>query len=97
MNQIDVLIKSKIHTIRGVQVMLDGDLAELYNVPVKRLNEQVKRNIERFPEYFMFQLSEDGYSFLRSQFATLNQSRGQHRKYVPYVFTEQGVAMLSDV
>ena len=97
MNQIDVLIKNKIHTIRGIQVMFDSDLAELYNVPVKRLNEQVRRNKERFPKDFMFQLSEDEYSFLRSQFATLNHSRGQHRKYIPFVFSEQGVSMLSAV
>ncbi len=97
MNRQDILIKNKIHTIRGVQVMLDSDLAELYEVPVKRLNEQVRRNMERFPEYFMFQLSEDEYSSLRSQIATLNSKRGKHRKYLPFVFTEQGVSMLSAV
>jgi phage regulator Rha-like protein len=97
MNKPDILIKNKIHTIRGVQVMLDSDLAELYAVPVKRLNEQVKRNIERFPEQFMFQLSVDEYSSLRSQIATLNHNRGKHRKYIPFAFTEQGVSMLSAV
>ena len=65
-------IKNKIYTIRNKQVMIDSDLSELYGVEIKRLNEQVKRNIERFPEDFMFQLSEEEYNSLRSQFATLN-------------------------
>jgi len=90
-------IKNKIYTIRNKQVMIDSDLSELYGVEIKRLNEQVKRNIERFPEDFMFQLSEEEYNSLRSQFATLNEGRGQHRKFLPYVFTEQGVSMLSAV
>ena len=81
--------------IRGQQVMLDRDLATLYGVETKRLNEQVKRNIKRFPEDFMFQLTKD--ECLRSQIATLNEGRGQHLKYMPYVFTENGVAMLSSV
>ena len=89
-------IQGRIFTIRNVQVMLDIDLAELYGVEVKRLNEQVKRNIERFPQEFSFQLTVEENNFLRSQFATLENSRiGKHRKYLPYVFTEQGVAMLS--
>jgi len=90
-------IKSRIYTIHGVQVMLDEDLAGFYRVEVKRLNEQVKRNIERFPEEFMFQLSAEEYDLLRSQNATIERRRGQHRKYLPYAFTEQGVAMLSAV
>jgi phage regulator Rha-like protein len=90
-------IQSRIYTIRGVQVMLDEDLAGFYRVEVKRLNEQVKRNIERFPEEFMFQLSAEEYDLLRSQNATIERRRGQHRKYLPYAFTEQGVAMLSAV
>ena len=77
--------------------MLDSDLAELYHVDTKRLNEQVKRNSERFPNDFMFQLSEDEYESLRSQFATLKTGRGKHRKYMPYAFTENGVYMLSAV
>ena len=78
--------------------MTDSDLAELYGVPTGRLNEQVKRNIERFPEDFMFQLTSDEWNSLRSQIATLNDGkRGSHRKYMPYVFTEHGVAMLSSV
>ena len=88
-------IESLIKVIRGQQVMLDRDLAALYGVEVKRLNEQVKRNIKRFPKDFMFQLTKD--ECLRSQFATLNEGRGQHLKYMPYVFTENGVAMLSSV
>lgn len=104
-------IENKIYTIRGVQVMLDSDLAGMYDVEPKRLNEQVKRNVNRFPEKFRFQLSEEEYENLRSQIATIeNEShslrsqtatiesqRGKHRKYLPYVFTEQGVAMLSAV
>ena len=91
-------IKNLIYNIRGKQVILDSDIARLYEVETKRVNEAVKRNIKRFPEQFCFQLKEEEYNSLRSQFATLkNQSRGQHRKYLPYAFTEQGVAMLSAV
>ena len=88
-------IEPLIKIFRGQQVMLDRDLATLYGVETKRLNEQVKRNIKRFPEDFMFQLTKD--ECLRSQIATLNEGRGQHLKYMPYVFTENGVAMLSSV
>jgi phage regulator Rha-like protein len=110
----DDTIKNKIFTIRGLQVMLDKDLAELYEVESKRLSEQVKRNIERFPENFRFQLTAEEYEnlrsqiatsssddSLRSQFATLNlnlgSKRGKHTKYLPFVFTEQGVSMLSAI
>lgn len=89
------VIEQKIYFIRGHKVMLDGDLAKLYGVPTKRLNEQVRRNIKRFPPDFMFQLTADEAKFLRSQNATLKTGRGQHLKYLPYAFTEQGVAMLS--
>ncbi len=89
-----ISIDTKIHTIRGLQVMLDIDLAFLYGVEVKRLNEQVKRNSERFPVHFMFQLNTDEWQNLKSQFAT--SSWGGTRK-LPYAFTEQGVAMLSGV
>lgn len=82
--------------IRGHKVMLDSDLAELYGVTTKRLNEQVKRNLSRFPEDFMFQLIESETGLLRSQFATSKKGWGG-RRYQPYVFTEQGVAMLSSV
>ena len=134
-NDIDV-IKNRIYEVRGQRVMLDRDLAELYNVETKRLNEAVKRNIERFPEDFMFKLNKSEWEFLRSQivtlkegtmdtdtedvdvietslrsqFATLNEGngtmssqivmttgRGQHSKYLPYAFTELGIAMLSSV
>ena len=87
-------VESLIRVIRGQQVMLDRDLAELYGVETKRLNEQVKRNIERFPEDFMFQLTPNEFDNLKSQFAT--PSWGGVRK-LPYAFTEQGVAMLSGV
>lgn len=89
-----VQIQNLIYVIRGLRVMLDSDLARLYEVETKVLNQAVKRNITRFPDNFMFQLSKDEWQSLRSQFVTLN---GDIRKYTPYVFTEQGVAMLSSV
>ena len=111
-------IKNLIYTIRGKQVMLDSDVAMLYHYETKKINQAVKRNIERFPEKFCFQLTEEEFSSLRSQIVTLNKTtvqenfedsslrsqivtlnentgRGNHRKYLPYVFTEQGIAMLS--
>ncbi len=97
-HSLEIEIGQKIYFVRGLKVMLDSDLAELYQVPVKRINEQVRRNIERFPSDFAFQLVETEWEILRSQIATLkNASRGEHKKYPPYVFTEQGVAMLSGV
>ena len=103
-------IENKILVIRGQQVMLDRDLAELYGVETKVLNQAVKRNIERFPERFMFQLTKteqnNAEDRLRSQFVTLenlksqivtSRQRGKYSKYLPYVFTEQGVAMLASV
>ena len=93
---IEDLIKSRIFTIRGVQVMFDCDLASFYGVPTKRLNEQVRRNVERFPEDFMFQPTADELASLRSQFATSNSGRGGTR-YAPYVFTEHGIIMLASV
>lgn len=87
-------IKRKIYTIRGMQVMLDADLAELYNVETKVLNQAVKRNEERFPSQFMFQLLAQEFEGLKSQFVT---SSWGGRRTLPYVFTEQGVAMLSGV
>jgi hypothetical protein len=90
-------IDAKILLLRGQKVMLDNDLATLYEVDVKVLNQAVKRNIDRFPGDFMFQLTEDEAKVLRSQFVTLENGRGKHRKYLPYAFTEQGVAMLSSV
>jgi hypothetical protein len=91
----DEIILSKIYLVRGQKVMLDKDLAELYDVETKRLNEQVKRNAERFPEHFMFRLSKEEYENLRSQNATLDSDR--HLIYLPYAFTEHGVLMLSNV
>ena len=85
-----------IYLIRGKKVMLDSDLADLYGVTTKRLNEQVRRNIQRFPGDFMFQLDKMEYLSLRSQFATL-EGRGKHKKYLPYVFIEHGILMLSSV
>jgi len=102
-------IIDSIYSIRSMQIMIDEELAQMYDVTVKRLNEQVKRNIDRFPEKFRFQLTEEEYeklksqidssnkNSLRSQIATLEKGRGKHRKYLPYVFTEQGVSMLSAV
>jgi hypothetical protein len=90
----DELITNKIYLLRDKKVMLDEDLAELYDVETRRLNEQVKRNITRFPEDFMFQLTMEEFEILKSQFAT--SSWGGRRKQ-PYAFTEQGVAMLSGV
>ncbi|BDQ03953.1 ORF6N domain-containing protein [Ignavibacterium sp.] len=89
-------IQKKIFTIRDVQVMLDSDLAKFYGVETRRLNEQVKRNIERFPLEFMFRLTDKEYKNLMSQIAISSEKHGGRRK-LPYVFTEQGVAMLSAV
>lgn len=92
------LIKEKIYIIRGKKVMFDKDLAMLYGVPTHRLNEAVKRNLKRFPEDFMFQLDkEETTIFSRSQIAILKEGRGSNIKYLPIVFTEQGIAMLSSV
>ena len=95
-------IQNEVYVIRGQQVMLDYDLAEIYGYEVKRLNEQVKRNIARFPDDFMFQLTKDEIpdDFLKSQIATLNENgnrRGLHIKKLPYAFTEQGIYMLATV
>lgn len=91
-------IRDKIYMIRGFQVMLDRDLAELYQVETRTLNQAVKRNIDRFPADFMFQLTTEEYNSLKSQFVILeNLGKGQHSKYLPSVFTEQGVAMLAGV
>lgn len=90
------IIETKIILIRGKKVMLDKDLAQLYGVETKALKRAVRRNVDRFPDDFMFQLSTEEYNeLLRYQFGTLK--RGQHSKYLPYAFTENGVAMLSSV
>ncbi len=103
MNEIiikDKQIENMIFEVRGVQVMLSSDVAILYQIETKRLNQVIKRNIDRFPSTFCFQLTDEEIDrlSLRSQFATLNKSnnlRGQHYKYLPYVLTEQGIMMLS--
>src|ERR1051325_11245454 len=88
-------ILNKIYFIRDKKVMLDFDLAKMYDVDTKQLKRQVRRNLNRFPEDFMFELSSKEYNSLRSQIGTLK--RGHHSKYPPFAFTEQGVAMLSSV
>ena len=97
-NQITVTdnVQNRIFTIRGQQVMIDRDLADMYHVETKNLNLSVKRNIERFPDGFRFQLTEEEYKSLRLQFETSKEKRGG-RRYLPFVFTEQGVSMLSAV
>jgi hypothetical protein len=90
-------ITSAILVLRGHRVLLDSELATLYRVTTKRFNEQVRRNRKRFPADFMFQLTAEESSSLRSQFATLKPGRGQHRKYLPYVFTEHGAIMAATI
>lgn len=89
------VIQSKIYEFRGQKVMLDFDLAEMYGMETKRLKESVKRNIKRFPSDFMFELSKEEFESLRSQIAASNKRGGT--RYMPYAFTEPGVAMLSSV
>ena len=91
------IIENKIYEIRGQKVMLDFDLAEMYGVETKRLKEQVRRNIERFPAEFMFELTKEEVQFSRSQFATLKTGQGHNIKYRPFAFTEYGIVMLSSV
>ncbi|MCK4653084.1 MAG: ORF6N domain-containing protein [Candidatus Cloacimonetes bacterium] len=88
-------LMNKILLIRGKKVMLDSDLAQLYGVETKQLKRAVRRNIDRFPTDFMFELTRDEYNSLRSQIGTLK--RGEHSKYLPFAFNEQGIAMLSSV
>lgn len=90
-------IQSKIYEIRNEKVMLDFDLAAMYEVETKVLNQAVKRNLDRFPDDFMFQLTKEEYDSLRSQIVTLEVGKGKYSKYLPYAFTEQGVSMLSGV
>lgn len=91
----DEVVMSKIYLIRGQKVMLDADLAELYGTETKKLKQQVNRNLERFPIHYMFELTKEENEILRSQIVTLK--RGEHSKYLPYVFTEHGILMLSNV
>ena len=90
-------VERRIYDVRGQKVMLDNELADLYGVTTKVFNQAVKRNEERFPDDFRFQLTEDEYENLRSQFVTSSSYNYGGRRYLPYVFTEQGVAMLSSV
>ena len=92
-----VQIKESIHEMRGMKVMLDVDLARIYEVKTRVLKQAVRRNIDRFPSDFMFEINQEEWGVLRSQFVTLEIGRGKHSKYLPFAFTEQGVAMLSAV
>ncbi len=93
----NVNIVNMIYEVRGKQVMLDSDVAMLFGYETKDLNRNVKNNLNRFPENYCFQLTEEEYSSLRCKFFTLKNSRGQHRKYLPYVFTEYGITMLAGI
>lgn len=95
--ELTVIIQSKIYEVRGQQVMLDKDLADLYQVATGNLNKAVKRNLKRFPSDFMFQLTTEEWESLRFQIGSLDKGRGKYPKYLPYAFTEQGIAMLSGV
>ena len=95
-NQIQI-IENKIFTVRGQLVMLDEDLASIYEVKTLRLNEQIKRNPKRFPLRYCFQLTKDEWESLRSQNAILKNNRGKHRKYLPFVFSEHGCLQASNV
>jgi hypothetical protein len=92
-----LVVQNKVHTLRGSKIMLDFDLAHLYEIETKVLKQAVRRNIERFPEDFMFELTAEEYKVLRSQIVTLEKGKGRYSKYLPFAFTEQGVAMLSSV
>ena len=96
-----ILVQNLIHEIRGKKVMLDFDLARLYHIETKALKQAVRRNLERFPDDFMFELSQDEHKLLkinlRSQIVTSNEGRDNYTRYAPFAFTEQGVAMLSSV
>jgi hypothetical protein len=91
------IINQKIYSVRGVKVMLDKDLAELYNVETKVLKQAVRRNFKRFPPDFLFELTKEEYESLRSQIVTLKVNRGGFSKYLPFAFTELGVSMLSSI
>lgn len=93
-----VTIQNKIYEVRGHKVMLDFDLAEMYEVETRALKQAVRRNLDRFPSDFMFEMTRDEYNALRSQFVTLDEKgRGKYSKYNPFAFTEQGVSMLSSI
>jgi len=91
------IVQTKIYAIRGQRVMLDADIAEIYGVETKRINEAVRNNPDKFPEDFFFELSQEEQDSLRSKFSTLKKGRGRHSKYPPKAFTEQGVYMLATI
>lgn len=91
------IIQKKIYEVRGIKAMLDKDLADLYQVTTGNLNKAVKRNIKRFPADFMFQLTKEEWESLKFQIGILKNGRGEHSKYLPFAFTEQGLAMLSGI
>jgi len=93
----DELVITRIYLVRGKKIMLDRDLSELYQVETRILNQAVRRNTDRFPKDFMFQLTEQEWQSLRSQIVILEKGRGKYSKFLPYAFTEQGVAMLSSL
>ena len=95
--QIVEVVQTKIYSIRNQKVMLDSDIAELYGVETKRVNEAVRNNPDKFPEDFYLELDVNEQGFLRSKISTLKKGRGQHRKYPPKAFTEQGVYMLATI
>ncbi|MBI5179306.1 MAG: ORF6N domain-containing protein [Nitrospinae bacterium] len=97
MDKIAIAVARRILTVRGQPVMLDSHLADLYGAPTKRLNEQVRRNRERFPDDFMFQLSLEEWESLRSQIATSNAGGRGGRRHLPYVFTEYGALMVANI
>ena len=98
MNDLELAkIEQRIYSVRGIRVILDADLAVLYGVSTKRLNEQFRRNRKRFPTDFAFQLTAEETAALRSQIATLKKGRGQHRKYRPYAFTEHGALQVANI
>ena len=91
------VIQSKIYVVRGIKVMLDFDLAEMYETGTKVLKQSVRRNIDRFPDDFMFEMTREEYNSLRSQIVTIETGRGKHSKYLPFAFTVHGVVMLPNV
>lgn len=95
--QDNIRLQDLIYEVRGKQIMLDSDLVKLFGYETKYLNRQVLRNKERFPENYCFRLAEEEYNSLRCQIGTLKVGRGEHKKYMPYVFTEHGVTMLAGI
>ncbi len=97
LNVYEEQLKSLVHDIRGVKIILDYDLAQLYGVETEHLKEAVRNNIDRFPPDFVFELEKEEYDSLRTQFESLKTHRGNHPEYIPYAFTQQGAAILSGI